>query len=108
MILVHSRESTGREALEIPGHWKLDVPLVIVPTKFPQLTSKQLFDAGFSMIILANQTERIKIKAIRESLKIIKKYDCVNPIEKELSATLDDMRNLTPIKEAEEIDLRRK
>lgn len=106
MVLIHSRESTGKEALEIPRHWKLNTPLVIVPTKFPQITNKQLFNAGFSVVVLANQTERVKIKAIREALKIIKNYDCINPIEKELSATLDDMRDLTPIKEVEEIDQR--
>lgn len=104
MILIHSRESTGKEALEIPKHWKLKTPLVIVPTKFPQLPNKQLFNAGFSMVLLANQTERVKIKAIREALKTIKNYDCADSIEKELSATLDDMRNLTPIKEMERID----
>lgn len=106
MVLIHSRESTGEEALEIPKYWKSKIPLVIVPTKFPQLTNRQLFDAGFSMIVLANQTERVKIRSVRESLKTIKKYDCVYPIEKELSATLDDMRDLTPIREAEEIDRR--
>lgn len=104
MILIHSRESTGKEALQIPKYWKSKIPLVIVPTKFPQLTNKQLFSAGFSVIVLANQTERVKIKSIRESLKAIKKHDCVYPIEKELSATLDDMRDLTPIREMEEID----
>jgi phosphoenolpyruvate phosphomutase len=108
MVLIHSRESTGKEALEIPKHWESSIPLVIAPTKFPHLTNKQLFDAGFSMIVLANQTERVKIKAIRESLKIIKKHDCVYPIEKTLSATLDDMRDLTPIKEIEENERRYK
>lgn len=108
MVLIHSRESTGKEALEIPKYWKSKIPLVIVPTKFPQITNKQLFEAGFSMIILANQTERVKIKSIRESLKTIKKHGCVYPIEKELSATLDDMRDLTPIREVEEIDRRYK
>ena len=106
MILIHSRETSGKEALEIHKYWKLKVPLVIVPTKFPQLTNKQLFNAGFSMIVLANQTERVKIKAIRESLKVIKTHDCVYPVEKELSATLDDMRDLTPIREVEKIDRR--
>jgi len=106
IVLIHSRESTGKEALEIPKHWESKIPLVIVPTKFPQLTNKQLFNAGFLMIVLANQTERVKIKSIRESLKTIKKHGCVYPIEKELSATLDDMRSLTPIREVEEIDRR--
>lgn len=106
IILIHSRDSAGEEALEIPRHWKLKVPLVIVPTKFPHVRNKQLFDAGFSIIVLANQTERVKIKAIREALKAIKEHDCLLPIEKGLSATLDDMRNLTPIKEVEEIERR--
>ena len=77
-----------------------------MPTKFPQITNKQLFDSGFSLIVLANQIERIKIKAIRDGLKIIREHDSVSPIEKELSATLDDMRDLTPIKEVEEVDRR--
>ena len=106
MVLIHSRNPSGKEALEIPKSWKLKTPLVIVPTKFPQITNRQLFDAGFSIVILANQTERVKIASIRQSLKIIKTHDCVNPIEKGLSATLDDMRSLTPVKEAEEIDRR--
>lgn len=108
MILIHSRETTGKEALEISRRWKLKVPLVIVPTKFPQLTNRTLFDGGFSMIVLANQTERVKITAIRKSLGIIKSHDSVFPIEKRLSATLDDMRNLTPCKEVEEINRRYK
>ncbi len=99
-ILIHTREPNGKEALKIPKEWKSDTPLVIVPTKFPHVTNKQLFDAGFSMIILANQTERIKIKAIRESLKIIKTNGSTEVIEKGLSATLDDMRSLTPFREA--------
>jgi cytidyltransferase-like protein len=106
MVLMHSREASGKEALEIPKHWKQKTPLAIVPTKFPQVTTRKLLDAGFSMIILANQTERVKIAAIRESLKIIKSHDSVFPIEKGLSATLDDMRDLTPIKEVEKIDRR--
>jgi len=104
IILIHSRESTGKEALSIPKHWKKDLPLIIAPTKFPHVTNKKLFDAGFSIIALANQTERVKIKAIRESLKIIRTQGSVYPIEKGLSATLDDMRDLTPIKKVKEIE----
>lgn len=71
-------------------------PLAIVPTKFPQLTNKQLFDMGYSMIIWANQTERVKIKSTRECLKSLKENDCALHIEENLSATLDDMKNLMP------------
>jgi len=108
MLLLHSRESSGEEALKVPfvANWRC--PLVIVPTKFPQITNTQLFEAGYSMVILANQTERIKIKAIKEGLQSIKDTDSVLQIEQGLSATLDDMRALTPIEEAKEIDVRYK
>ena len=106
MVMIHSRETTGKEALSIPKKWKPSVPLVIVPTKFPKVTNKQLFNAGFSVVVLANQTERIKIKAIREGLRLIKENDSTYLIEKNLSATLDDMRYLTPVKETESINRR--
>jgi len=104
MVLIHSRELSGKEALAIPKSWDVKIPLVIVPTKFPHIKNSRLFKAGFTVVVLANQTERIKIKSIRDALKIIKDKDCLLPIEKELSATLDDMRNLTPIKEMELIE----
>jgi hypothetical protein len=48
------------------------------------------------MAIFANQTERVKIKAIREALESLKESGCAYSIEHKLSATLDDMKNLTP------------
>jgi phosphoenolpyruvate phosphomutase len=106
MVLIHSREPSGKEALAIPRHWKSRVPLVIVPTKFPHILNNQLFKSGFSVVVLANQMERVKIKAIRDALKVIKQHDSLLPIERRLSATLEDMRNLTPIKEVTEITQR--
>jgi len=66
----------------------------IVPTKFPQYTNTKLYSLGYQIIIWANQTERVKIKAIREALIKLKEADCAYPIEKNLSVTLDDMRGL--------------
>ena len=71
------------------------IPMAIVPTKFPQYTNKQLFGMGYLMVIWANQTERVKIKAMREALKSLKDNDCALDIENNLSATLEDMRGLT-------------
>jgi cytidyltransferase-like protein len=104
MILIHSRDTTGKEALEIPKNWKRDVPLVIVPTKFSHIKNSSLFDAGFSVVILANQTERVKIKSIRQFLKEVKASDTINAVEKSLSASLEDLRNLTPVKLSNEIE----
>lgn len=71
-------------------------PFAIVPTKFPQLSSQRLFGMGYSMVIWANQTERVKIKATRECLGSLMGSDCAEFIEAHLSSTLDDMKGLTP------------
>lgn len=105
-VLLHSRETSGKEMLDIPSHWKIDTPLVSIPTKCPHITNKQLFDNGFSLVIWGNISERLKIKAIREGLKLLRKNDCPIETERGLSATLDDLRGLTPIEEADEIEKR--
>jgi phosphoenolpyruvate phosphomutase len=73
-----------------------DTPVAVVPTKIPKITNNILFGMGYSMVIWANQTERVKIKATREALKSLKDNDCAEYIEANLSATLDDMKGLCP------------
>ena len=90
ILLPHTR---NHEALQ---KWDFGKPTAIVPTKFPFTTNKGLFEMGYSMVIWANQTERVKIKATRDCLKSLKDNDCALDIEQNLSATLDDMKNLMP------------
>ena len=90
-ILPHARKS-----VDILRVTQSVVPAAIVPTKFPCLTNKHFKNLGYSMVIWANQTERVKIKAIRHALGELKITGCAESIEKKLSATLDDMKGLTP------------
>jgi phosphoenolpyruvate phosphomutase len=85
-----------REAHKLLKFINYDFPVAIVPTKFPDMTNKELFELGYSMVIWANQTERSKIKATRECLGSLKSSDCAEYIEANLSSTLDDMRGLCP------------
>jgi len=90
IVLVHARK------WEDVYIWDSSVPLAIVPTKFPEITNRRLHDMGYSMVIWANQTERVKIKSVRDALKSLKENDCAKYIENNLSATLDEMKGLTP------------
>jgi phosphoenolpyruvate phosphomutase len=89
IVLPHVRDE--KDILKIDSYFR---QTAIVPTKFPHYTTKQLFDLGYTMIIWANQTERVKIKATRECLGSLKGSDCAEYIEANLSATLDDMKGL--------------
>ncbi len=91
VIMPHTRTK------DFAREWKHNGCLTaIVPTKFPEVTNKELFDMGYNMIIWANQTERVKIKATRECLGSLMGSDCAEYIEAHLSSTLDDMKGLTP------------
>ncbi len=64
-VLIHSKDTTGREALALAAAWAGPAPLVTVPTAFPHLTLDQLAEAGFTLAIYANQLSRAALSAMR-------------------------------------------
>lgn len=96
IALVHTRDATGMEVQKIPSLWHKDIPLAIVPTKFPHFSNYKLFEMGYSIVIWANQTERVKIRSVRQALEIMKTTGRAEEVEESLSATLDEMKGLTP------------
>ena len=75
-ILIHSKDKTLTEITEFLDAWHsagIDKPLVAVPTLFPDYTADELYDKGFSMVILANQPMRAAVKAMEETLDILEK-----------------------------------
>jgi phosphoenolpyruvate phosphomutase len=70
-ILIHSKDKTLEEIESFLEQWHstgLQVPLVAVPTLFPDFTATQLHQKGFAMVILANQTMRASVQAMEETL----------------------------------------
>lgn len=75
-ILIHSKDKSLTEITEFLDAWHaagIDKPLVAVPTLFPDYTADELYDKGFSMVILANQPMRAAVKAMEETLDILEK-----------------------------------
>ncbi|MEW6245497.1 MAG: isocitrate lyase/phosphoenolpyruvate mutase family protein [Nitrospirota bacterium] len=72
-VLIHSKSPTFDELKAVAKAWSGRVPLVVVPTIFDQVTAAELEDAGFKIVIYANQLVRAGIKAMRDTLDIIKR-----------------------------------
>jgi len=74
-ILIHSRDKTLEEIQGFLGAWDGlgEVPLVAVPTLFPDFTAEELHDKGFDMVILANQPMRAAVQAIEETLDTLQR-----------------------------------
>ena len=72
-VLIHSKSSTFDELRAVAKAWSGRVPLVVVPTIFDQVTAAELEEAGFKIVIYANQMVRAGIRAMRDALTVIKK-----------------------------------
>jgi len=72
-VLIHSKSPTFDELKTVAKAWSGRAPLVVVPTIFDGVTAAELEDAGFKIVIYANQMVRASIRAMRDALDVIKK-----------------------------------
>jgi phosphoenolpyruvate phosphomutase len=72
-VLIHSKAKTFDELKALYKAWSGRAPLVVVPTIFDQTTAAEMEEAGAKIIIYANQPVRAAIRAMRDTLDLIKK-----------------------------------
>ena len=72
-VLIHSKSKKFDELKAVYKAWSGRVPLVVVPTIFDQTTAEEMEDAGAKIIIYANQPVRAAIRAMRDTLDLIRK-----------------------------------
>src|SRR3954466_10965859 len=83
-ILIHSKDKSLGEITGFLDTWggRGKTPLVAVPTLFPDYTDRELYDKGFSMIILANHPMRAAVQAMEQTwaaLRSERKAAAVDP-----------------------------
>jgi phosphoenolpyruvate phosphomutase len=71
-VLIHSKSKTFDELKTLYKAWSRRVPLVVVPTIFDQTTAQEMEQAGAKIIIYANQPVRAAIRAMRDTLDLIR------------------------------------
>ena len=72
-VLIHSKSKKFDELKTVYKAWSGRAPLVVVPTIFDQTTAEEMEDAGAKIIIYANQPVRAAIRAMRDTLDLIRK-----------------------------------
>src|SRR5438477_9225460 len=71
-VLIHSKETTPDEILEFCRSWPGQVPLVLVPTAYPQLSFAEVAALGkVGLIICANHAIRAAVAAMRATFSRI-------------------------------------
>ncbi len=66
-VLIHSKSKTPDEIVEFIRAWRLAVPLVLVPTSYPDLTEADIEKLGkVKLVIYANQGLRAAVTAMEK------------------------------------------
>ncbi len=85
-ILIHSKEKSPDEIIRFVNAWSGDVPLVLVPTAYPELNEQKIAELGkVKVIIYANQVLRAAVKASQEVLAQIKASKGIEGVDKEIA-----------------------
>lgn len=97
-IMIHSRKKEPDEILEfckILREFNENVPIVVVPTSFNQITAKELSSAGINIVIYANHMLRAAYPGMKNVAKSILENDRSLEAEKEL-LSINEILDLIP------------
>lgn len=97
-IMIHSRQKSPNEILEfckILRDYNKDIPIVVVPTSFNQITAKELSDAKINIVIYANHMLRAAYPGMKNVAKSILENDRSYEAEKEL-LPINEILDLIP------------
>ena len=92
-ILIHSKRSDASEVLAFRRRFAGAVPVIAVPTTYPQVRAAELEAEGFALAIYANHALRSSIRAMRRTFDRIAADGTTEHVEPEL-ATLSEVFEL--------------
>ena len=97
-LLIHSKSRSAHEVLAFAKEWKGSIPLVVVPTMFPNASVEELGQAGFKVIIFANHALRAAVAAMRSQLAILRKEGRAEVLDGSI-APLEEVYDLVGVRE---------
>ncbi|MFQ5757353.1 MAG: phosphonopyruvate hydrolase [Acidiferrobacterales bacterium] len=82
-ILIHSKSKTPDEIIEFVNTWEREIPIVIVPTAYPQLTEKDIIALNkIKMVIYGNHAIRAAVTAMEQVFGQIRKDGGIQNVDK--------------------------
>jgi phosphoenolpyruvate phosphomutase len=94
LLLIHSKRKTPDEIVAFAKAWPGTVPLVIVPTAYPDLTEEKARALGkIGIVIYANHAVRAAVRAMREVFAAIRRDGGIHQVDKRI-ATVEEIFEL--------------
>ncbi|KAK3186822.1 hypothetical protein K4F52_004266 [Lecanicillium sp. MT-2017a] len=89
-VLIHSKSKTPDEIVSFCRAWSSSVPLVIVPTSYPQLTFDQVAELNkIGLIICGNHAIRAAVASMRSVFRRILEDKSLTGVERDIAKVSD-------------------
>ncbi len=109
LVLIHSKRKTPDEIVAFTERWPGRVPLVIVPTAYPELTEAKVRALGkIGIVIYANHAVRAAVTAMREVFAAIRRDGGIHEVDRRIASVEDifELQRVAAMKAAEKKYLR--
>jgi phosphoenolpyruvate phosphomutase len=109
LLLVHSKKKAPDEIVAFTERWQGSIPLVIVPTAYPDLTEAKVRALGkIKIVIYANHAIRAAVSAMRETFARIRRDGGIHHVDKQIASVEDifELQRVPAMKAAEKKYLR--
>ncbi|GAQ52723.1 isocitrate lyase/phosphoenolpyruvate mutase family protein [Streptomyces acidiscabies] len=91
-VLIHSKKSTNTEVVEFVKRWEGRLPVVVVPTTYPDWNIAEAEAMGVQVVIYANQGMRATISSLRETYRSIRDAGDTVALEPKIASVADIFR----------------
>ena len=88
-ILIHSKNKTPDEVFQFCDQYHGNLPLIVIPTSYPNVTLNELKSHNIKMVIYANQTLRVAHTAMKDLLTQISNHDNLANVSTKISSMED-------------------
>lgn len=88
-VLIHSKSKSREQVLEFLRGWNNRLPVVIVPTTYPDWHADAAARDGVSVIIYANQGLRATVSSLRETFRSIRQNGDSTALESSIAPVSD-------------------
>ncbi|ABX12056.1 isocitrate lyase/phosphoenolpyruvate mutase family protein [Nitrosopumilus maritimus] len=92
-ILIHSKSKTPDEIFEFCDLWDGDIPIIAIPTSYPNVTIDELEKHKIRIAIYANQSLRVAHLAMKEHLEQLSKAKSLSQIKSNMT-TMEEIFKL--------------
>jgi phosphonopyruvate hydrolase len=109
LVLIHSKQKTPDEIVAFTARWPGPVPLVIIPTAYPDLTEERIRALGkIAIVIYANHAVRAAVTALREVFAAIRRDGGIHRVNGRIASVEDifALQRVAEMKAAEKKYLR--